>query len=90
MGGPRGSGPPLTVRFGGPSYTVWRPHCKFKSKIMNFMAFIFYFFKKFSSLALLSMNIIFLSHSSSLTLLIISSSYVHASTLYYVHTSTLY
>ena len=57
-GGPRGLGPP-TPRFGGPTYTVWRPHCQFKSKIMNFEALIFYFFKKFSSLASLSMNIIF-------------------------------
>ena len=47
--GARGPGPPLTPRFGGPSYTVWRPHCKFKSKIMNFEALIFYFFKKFST-----------------------------------------
>ena len=39
-----GPGPPPDP---GPSYTVWRPHCKFKSKIINFGAFIFYFSKNF-------------------------------------------
>ena len=76
-GGPWAPRPPLTPRFEGPSYTVWRPHCKFKSKIMNFGALIYYFFKKISSLALLGMNLIFFSNSSGLTLLIISSSYVY-------------
>ena len=75
-GVPGGLGPP-TPRFGGPSYTVWRPHCKFKSKIMNFGALILFFFKKFSSLTLLGMNLIFFSNSFGLTLLIISSSYVY-------------
>ena len=89
-GAPGARPPPPTPRFGGPSYTVWRPHCKFKSKIMNFGALIFYFFKKFSSLASLGINIICFSHSYSLTLLIISSSYVYTSILYYVYTSTLY
>ena len=44
---------------------------------MNFGPLIFYFFKKFSSLASLGMNLIFFSNSSDLTLLIISSSYVY-------------
>ena len=39
---------------------------------MNFMALILYFLKKIFSLVLLGINIIFLSHSSGLTLLIIS------------------
>ena len=39
---------------------------------MNFRALILYFFKKISGLASLGMNIILLSHSSGLTLLIIS------------------
>ena len=29
-GGPRGPGPPPTPRFGGPSYTIWRPSVQFK------------------------------------------------------------
>ena len=29
-GGPEGTGPPPTPRFGGPSYTIWRPSVQFK------------------------------------------------------------
>ena len=29
-GGPGGPGPPLTPRFGGPGYTIWRPSVQFK------------------------------------------------------------
>ena len=68
-GGPGGPGPPPpTPRFGGPSV-------QFKSKTMNFRALILYFFKKIFSLALLGINFISISHSSCLTLLIISYIY---------------
>ena len=63
-GGGRVPGTP-TPRFGGPSV-------QFKSKRMNFRALILYFFQKFFSLTSLDINLLFLSHSSSLTLLIIS------------------
>ena len=73
-----GGPPPPTSRFGGPTVQFGGPSVLFKSKIMNFRVFISYFFKKISSLASLGMNIILLSHSSSLTLLTILS-YLHTS-----------
>ena len=60
-GGPGGPGPPLTPRFGGPSYTVWRPHCKFKSKIINFGALFFIFSKNFPA-SLRSASTLYIFH----------------------------
>ena len=70
----------LTPRFGGLTVQFGGPSAQFRNKIMNFRALII-FFQKILSLALLSINIIFLSHSSSLSLLIISS-HLHISTFY--------
>ena len=71
--------------WGNEMYSLESCSVQFKSKIMNFRALIILFFKKISSLALLNgmlgRALWFLSHSSNLTLLIISS-YVHTSTLY--------
>ena len=71
-GGPRGPWPPPSVP--DKDYllcTSWHFLVK-KSYIMNFRAPFSYFFQKISSLASLGMNNILLSHSSGLSLLIIS------------------
>ena len=74
--GTMGPPSPLTPGFEGPSV-------QFKSKTMNFRALILYFFKKNFSLASLGINFIFISHSSHLTLLIISYIYFISSCTYF-------
>ena len=41
---------PPNLRFGGPTVQFGGPSVQLKSKIMNFRALVFYFFKKMSSL----------------------------------------
>ena len=81
--GSRGAGipAPMTPDLEAPVYNLEVPVYNLKAKQLILGSLFYIFLKNISSLTLLSMNLIFLSHSSSLTLLIISSSYVHTSTL---------
>ena len=71
-----GSEPPPTLRFGGPSV-------QFKSKTMNFMTLILYFFKQFSAF-LCSASILYIFHILLVSFCLLFYIHIHTCAYFYI------